>query len=952
MNAVMLAAVVLAAVPGVGGGATGGTPIAPGAKTPMHEGRKLVWSDEFDGNDLDPLKWKFRRSMNGTDCLYANDARTYSVTNGLLRLRVQKSGDPQKKFLLPEGVSTLDTMNYRYGYLEMRGRVPFRHGAWPSFWMQSAARSRTVDWMCETDVFEAFSSTNSLESAGHKWGNGKHCSTGGEKVGGKPFVFKDCSKLNEEFHVYGFEWNPREMKFYVDGVHYQTIHLGEEHDFTVKDGDLAGMGGFHDPEGIIFNNEIFTPGHGWCPEGRELTLADEPFPIEYDIDWVRLWQKPGSEERITYDLAKGGVIPEPKVDIFRRGEFFVGCNYWGSKAGVHMWRKEDWNPREIEKDLAALAAMGVEVMRVFPTWSEFQPITEYRRWGGDVNGVITEGAEQPLATVAGLDADAMKRFRFFCDTARNNNIKLMVSLMTGWMSGRLFFPRALEGKNLITDPDALMWEGRFARAFVREMRYHPAIVAWDLGNECNCMGKITKPAEAWNWLNTITSAVRMEDPSRRVVSGMHGQSSAFLDPWNLQIQGELLDVLTPHPYPAPWRVDANRGPFNAFRNAFHQVGQCLFYEGISGKPAFPQEVGSFGPTVVPDRLAALGYRQEMFASWMHGMNGFLWWCAFEEMHLDYPPFEQNAMERELGMLKADAARTPKPEAKALREFAAFKKSLPFKALPKLRVDAICLLSERTDFWQTSFGAFLLGKQAGIDLAFVGAENPDLPESKLYFVPSGENWETYSHRAWKRVLAKAKAGATVVVSRGSAAGYSDWQAVTGLEQEMWRAPRKVDFELDGRKLHATDAFTAVQRPVDCDVVARDATGNVVLSVRKYGKGKVIAINFQLEKLAMTTLANVFEGDFSNELWRLYAFAAREAGIERLVTRDDTRVAFTEHPHWGGRATTVCALNTRAETVKVPIRIARGQVKRIWNGKYDEKAGTLEIRGNDGCIFEVR
>ena len=341
---VILAAVALAAVLGTGGCATGGTPIAPGASatggtpiapgasvtggTPMHQGRKLVWSDEFDGNDLDPKKWKFRRTMYGKDCLYANDARTYSVTNGLLRLRVQKSGDSQKKFLLPEGVSTLDTMNYRYGYLEMRGRVPFRHGAWPSFWMQSAARSRTVDWMCETDVFEAFSSTNSLASAGHKWGHGKHCSTGGEKVGGKPFVFKDCSKLNEEFHVYGFEWNPREMKFYVDGVHYQTIFLDAKHDFTTKDGDLVGMGGFHDPEGIIFNNEIFTPGHGWCPKGRELTLADEPFPIEYDIDWVRLWQKPDSEERITYDLAKGGVIPEPEEGFEPLFDATVGTSGW------------------------------------------------------------------------------------------------------------------------------------------------------------------------------------------------------------------------------------------------------------------------------------------------------------------------------------------------------------------------------------------------------------------------------------------------------------------------------------------------------------------------------------------------------------------------------------------------------------------------------------------------
>ena len=61
-------------------------------------------------------------------------------------------------------------------------------------------------------------------------------------------------------------------------------------------------------------------------------------------------------------------------DFFCPGEFFFGVNYWGSQAGVRMWRAENWSEREIEKDIAALAASGVEVMRVFPTWSEFQPV--------------------------------------------------------------------------------------------------------------------------------------------------------------------------------------------------------------------------------------------------------------------------------------------------------------------------------------------------------------------------------------------------------------------------------------------------------------------------------------------------------------------------------------------------------------------------------------------------
>lgn len=640
---------------------------------------------------------------------------------------------------------------------------------------------------------------------------------------------------------------------------------------------------------------------------------------------------------------------EAHKDIFRQGEFFVGCNYWGSKDGVHMWNAGRWNPAEIEKDVAALAESGVEVLRIFPTWSDFQPITRNLWWRGTPREYLAETTDHAVYDPLWLDPDAMARFRFFCDTARKHNVKLMVSLVTGWMSGRLFFPRVLEGKNLITDPEALMWEGRFVRAFVRANRDHPAIVAWDLGNECNCLGKTDDKSQAWNWLNTISSAIRLEDSTRPVVSGMHGISSSMNDVWNLQMQGELLDYLTPHPYPAPWRVDANRGPFNGFRNALHQAGQCLFYQGVGGKPAFPQEVGNFGPTVSPDRLAAVGMRQQMFASWMHGMNGYLWWCAFEQMHLDYPPFENNAMERELGMLKPDAARTPKPEAAALKAFKAFKDSLPFKALPLRKIDAVCVLSEKEDAWQTSFGALMLAKQAGFDMDFVGAETRELPESGLYFMPSGDGWESYTHSAWKRLLAKAEAGATVVVSRGGSAGYSGWERTTGLEQQMWRGERGIDFELDGCALHGFDTFTVVQTPIDCEVVAKDKTGNVVVSRKKYGKGQVIAVNFAVEKETMTHLPNVVDGDFSNELWRIYAYAAKASGVTRLVERDDTRLVVTEHPRGDG-SSLVCILNTRAEDVTAPVHLAKGRVVNVWNGKYSD--GMLSLRANDGCIMEVR
>ena len=146
------------------------------------------------------------------------------------------------------------------------------------------------------------------------------------------------------------------------------------------------------------------------------------------------------------------------ADIFRPGEFFIGCNYWGSKDGVHMWNAGRWDPAEIEKDIAALAESGVEVLRIFPTWPDFQPIVrnfKFQRFGAEY---LNELTDMPVYDPLWLEPGAVERLKFFCDTAQRHGVKLMVSLVTGWMSGRLFTPRVVENRNLLTDPEAIMWK--------------------------------------------------------------------------------------------------------------------------------------------------------------------------------------------------------------------------------------------------------------------------------------------------------------------------------------------------------------------------------------------------------------------------------------------------------------------------------------------------------------
>ena len=396
--------------------------------------------------------------------------------------------------------------------------------------------------------------------------------------------------------------------------------------------------------------------------------------------------------------------------------FYTGCNYWASNAGMYMWRR--WDPKAVEKDIAELSRNGVNIMRVFPLWPDFQPLTRMLGGGGTDKGLAQN--DGPLQNPAGVDEEMMRRFRFMCDVSQKHDVKLVVGLITGWMSGRLFVPPAFEAKNVLLDAEVMTWQTRFVRHFVREMKDHPAILGWDLGNECNCMaGKDIGPYESWMWLNTIASAIRAEDATRPVVSGMHGCSNVKSDRWNLSFQGELMDELTTHPYPL-FTPYCAKDPFNTMRSETHPAAESLLYWGLSGKHCFVEEAGDLGRcTGSPERSAA-NARCAMFTSWANGLGAYVWWCGFDQQHLDFPPYTWNAVERELGLFTRDYE--PKPVLRAMGAFRKFLADLPpeIAKLPPRQVDAVVLVSDRERAWASAFGAYLLARQAGFDVAYADA----------------------------------------------------------------------------------------------------------------------------------------------------------------------------------------------------------------------------------------
>ena len=626
------------------------------------------------------------------------------------------------------------------------------------------------------------------------------------------------------------------------------------------------------------------------------------------------------------------------------GEFLIGCNYWASHAGMMMWR--NWDATQVEKDLDELAANGISVLRVFPLWPDFQPLTARYEWGGHLREWAQD--DGPLMNADCVDAEMMSRFSRFCDMAEKRGMKLIVGLLTGWMSGRVFAPRGLERLNLITDPAARRWEVRFVRCFVREMKSHSAIVAWDVGNECNCLGEATRD-EAWTWLYEISSAIRIEDAARPVVGGMHSLETAPDASWNLFDQGELLDVLTTHPYPL-WTSEMNHEPFNTLRNGLHASAESLFYTGVTGRPCFPEEAGDMGRNVCSEYRAAGGVRCALYTAWANGLGAYLWWCAFDLGHLEFPPYTWTALEGDLGLF--GKAYRVKPVLDEMRAFSDFQKSFPWAKLPRRRVNSLCLVGGRGASLPQSFGAFALSRQAGFDVAFANAEG-ELPDSPLYILPSGEDYDVYSVVAWRRVLEKVRGGATLLVTKGDKMALANFCEATGneLDYALNDTPSEIEFtlaEYPDRIIRVGRSSTVQLLPRTSKVLGMGVDGEVMMTVSEYGNGKVVFVNAAIERESYFKTGAYFAENL-NPLYLVYREAALIAGVKRIVEKgaECPNVGLTEH-FLGGGKTLIIAVNYDPYSVKCPVKI-KGSLGRVWQG--DVSARHLSLEPNGIAIFEV-
>jgi beta-glucanase (GH16 family) len=245
-------------------------------------GWNLVWADEFDYTGLpNPSKWGYDVGGSGwgnNELQYytENDLDNAKVDNGNLIITARKEVMQNNQYTSARLV-TRGKADFLYGRMESRAKLPSGRGTWPAIWMLP------TDWEYggwptsgEIDIMEHVGYDPNVVHATIHTATYNHSK--GTQVGESmtlPDVFNT-------FHEYAIEWEPGEIRAYINDVQYATFAFDPD---DIADGPSHLAWPFDKDFHFIFNIAV---GGSW---GGVQGVNDDIFPTSMTVDYVRVYQK-------------------------------------------------------------------------------------------------------------------------------------------------------------------------------------------------------------------------------------------------------------------------------------------------------------------------------------------------------------------------------------------------------------------------------------------------------------------------------------------------------------------------------------------------------------------------------------------------------------------------------------------------------------------------------------
>jgi beta-glucanase (GH16 family) len=257
---------------------------------PTYAGYSLVWADEFTVNGPpDPHNWTYERGFVRNDESQWYQPQNARLVDGLLVIEAKRervtnpafaagASDWTRNRQFAEYTSasllTRGLHSWRYGRFEMRARIDTRAGLWPAFWTLGASGQWPHGG--EIDIMEYY---RGMLLANAAWGGARRFEAIWDDSR-KPIAGFDNRAWSERFHLWRMDWDERSILLSVDGQPLNDVDLTK----TVN-ADGSSTNPFHQPHYIIVNLAV-----GGTQGGDPSSTS---FPAKYEIDYVRVYQRPG-----------------------------------------------------------------------------------------------------------------------------------------------------------------------------------------------------------------------------------------------------------------------------------------------------------------------------------------------------------------------------------------------------------------------------------------------------------------------------------------------------------------------------------------------------------------------------------------------------------------------------------------------------------------------------------
>ena len=340
------------------------------------------------------------------------------------------------------------------------------------------------------------------------------------------------------------------------------------------------------------------------------------------------------------------------------GERFVpiGAAYWPASCGADMWQA--WPEEEMQSDLDLLREAGLNTVRFFLRWQDFEP------------------------TVGKYDDAIFGRLEEFLDWCATRGLRAQPVLFAPFSSGVTLGPAWRGRRNWFQDDSMRQRAVDFAFTAARAIGRHlPSLLSIDVGHElCRLPDSASATvAHIRSWCQSVTSAIRGAAPKALIVCGNGSDLITRETGWRL---GEMAgcDFLAMHsstlPQDHPVTCDGLRDP----------LCQSLL-------PMYTEIARSFGPVLVQDIAVApagghlqpdVYLREVLEACWKAGANGFIW-TAFRDSKLAGPAAYRPGVEGSFGLI--DERGSVKP---GLEYFCDFARGLNDLARPRLSANYVGL----------------------------------------------------------------------------------------------------------------------------------------------------------------------------------------------------------------------------------------------------------------------